>query len=54
MVGALAVGLAILKLLTLIPYFGFLVGLAVILFGLGAVVVAERKRRVEARGPALT
>ena len=54
MVGALAVGLVILKLLTLIPYFGFLVGLAVILFGLGAVVVAERKRRAEAREPAST
>jgi len=54
MVGALAVGLVILKLLTLIPYFGFLVGLAVVLFGLGAVVVAERKRRAEAREPAST
>jgi cytoskeletal protein CcmA (bactofilin family) len=48
MVGALAVGLAILKLLTLIPYFGFFVGFVVALFGLGAVVAAERKRRAEA------
>ena len=49
MVGALAVGLAILKLLSLIPYFGFFVGFVVVLFGLGAVVAAERKRRAEAR-----
>ncbi|MFW6118566.1 MAG: hypothetical protein ACOC6R_03635 [Chloroflexota bacterium] len=48
MVGALAVGLAILKLLSLIPYFGFFVGFVVVLFGLGAVVAAERKRRAEA------
>jgi len=48
MVGALAIGLAILKLLSLIPYFGFVVGLAVVIFGLGAVVAAERKRRAEA------
>jgi len=49
MVGALAVGLAILKLLSLIPYFGIVVGVAVAIFGLGAVVAAERKRRAEAR-----
>jgi len=49
MVGALAVGLAILKLLSLIPYFGFFVGFVVVLFGLGAIVAAERKRRAEAR-----
>ena len=49
MVGALAVGLAILKLLSLIPYFGFFVGFVVVLFGLGAVVAAERKRRAEVR-----
>jgi cytoskeletal protein CcmA (bactofilin family) len=49
MVGALAVGLAILKLLSLIPYFGFVVGFVVVLFGLGAVVAAERKRRAELR-----
>jgi len=54
MVGALAVGLVILKLLSLIPYFGFFVGLAVVLFGLGAVVAAERKRRAEAREAAST
>jgi len=49
MVGALAIGLAILKLLSLIPYFGVVVGVAVVIFGLGAVVAAERKRRAEAR-----
>jgi len=54
MVGALALGLVILKLLSLIPYFGFFVGLAVVLFGLGAVVAAERKRRAEAREAAST
>jgi len=49
MVGALALGLVILKLIRLIPYLGFFIGLAVILFGLGAVVVAERGRRAKAR-----
>ena len=49
MVGALAIGLAILKLLSLIPYFGVVVGVAVVIFGLGAIVAAERKRRAEAR-----
>jgi len=49
MVGALALGLVILKLLRLIPYLGFFIGLAVILFGLGAVVVSERGRRARAR-----
>ena len=49
MVGALALGLVILKLLSLIPYFGFVVGLAVVIFGLGAVVAAERKQRAEAK-----
>jgi hypothetical protein len=47
MVGALAVGLVILKLLSLIPYFGFVVGFVVALFGLGAIVAAERKGRAE-------
>jgi len=49
MVGALAVGLVILKLLSLIPYFGFVVGFVVALFGLGAVVAAERKERAGAK-----
>ena len=54
MVGALASGLVVITLLRLIPYFGFFVGLAVIIFGLGAVVVLERQRRAEAREVALT
>lgn len=49
MVGALALGLVILRLLRLIPYLGFFIGLAVILFGLGAVVVSERGRQAKAR-----
>jgi cytoskeletal protein CcmA (bactofilin family) len=49
MIGALALGLVILKLLSLIPYFGFVVGLAVVIFGLGAVVAAERTRRAEVK-----
>ena len=49
MIGALALGLAILALLGLIPYLGFFIGLVVALFGLGAVVVSERRRRAEAR-----
>ena len=49
MIGALALGLVMLKLLSLIPHLGFFIGLVVILFGLGAVVASERKRRAEAR-----
>lgn len=48
MLGALAIGLVIIHLLRLIPYFGFFVSLVVILFGLGSLVVWERKRRAEA------
>jgi len=54
MVGALALGLVILKLLRLIPHLGFFIGLAVILFGLGAIVVSVRRQRVEAREVAST
>jgi len=49
MVGALALGLLILKLLGLIPYVGIVISIAVAIFGLGAVVALERKRRAEAR-----
>jgi len=54
MVGALALGLVILRLLGLIPYLGFFIALAVVLFGLGAVVVSEKRRRAEAREAAPT
>ena len=54
MLGALALGLVIIHLLKLIPYFGFFVALVVMLLGLGAVVVWERKRRAETRGTAST
>ena len=56
MVGALALGLVLLKLLQLLlgliplPGLGFFIGLVVVgLFGLGAVVVSERRLRAEAR-----
>jgi len=49
MVGALALGLFILTLLGLIPYLGFWIGLAVALFGLGAVLVSETTLRNETR-----
>ena len=41
MVGALASGLVILTLLGLIPYLGFWIGLAVALFGLGAMLISQ-------------
>lgn len=47
LVGALALGLAILRLLGLIPFVGFFFGLATVLFGLGAILVSERKLRAE-------
>lgn len=47
MVGALATGLVILMLLKLIPYLGFWIGLAVALFGLGAMLVSQTKLRSE-------
>jgi len=49
LIGALALGLVILSLLGLIPYFGFVVGLVTILFGLGALAVSERRLRAETR-----
>ena len=48
LVGVLALGLVILIILRLIPFLGFWIGLATALFGLGAVVVSERRLRVEA------
>jgi len=49
LVGALALGLAILSLLRLIPYLDFFIGLATVLFGLGAMLVSERKLRTDAK-----
>jgi cytoskeletal protein CcmA (bactofilin family) len=48
MIGAMALGLFILTLLRLIPYLGFWIGLAIVLFGLGAVVVSETMIRKQA------
>lgn len=48
LVGALVLGLAILSLLRLIPYLDFVIGLATVLFGLGAILVSGRKLRTEA------
>jgi len=47
MIGALATGLIILKLLSLIPYLGFFIGLTVILFGLGSAIAAIRRQKPE-------
>lgn len=49
LVGALTLGLAILSLLRLIPYLNFFIGLATVLFGLGAILVSEKKLRAEAQ-----
>jgi len=49
LVGAMALGLAILSLLKLIPYLDNVIGLATVLFGLGAILVSERKLRAEAQ-----
>jgi hypothetical protein len=49
MVGALASGLVIITLLELIPFLGFWIGLAVALFGLGAVLVSETTSRNASR-----
>ena len=48
MIGALASGLFIIAILRLIPFLGFWVGLAVALFGLGAVIVSETRSRAQA------
>jgi hypothetical protein len=47
MIGALALGLFLLFLVTLIPIFGWIVSLLIIVFGLGTLVTSNR--RVEAR-----
>ncbi len=47
MIGALATGLIILKLLSLIPHLGFFIGLAVVLFGLGSLIANIRRQKPE-------
>jgi hypothetical protein len=53
LIAALAVGFAILTLLKLliglIPYAAFPIWLATVLFGLGAILISERKLQVEAK-----
>jgi len=44
LIGALALGLAIFRLLRLIPYLGFIIGLAAVLFGLGALLVSQKQQ----------
>jgi hypothetical protein len=48
LIGALALGFAILTLLKLIPYIGFPLWLATVLFGIGAMVLSENTLRAEA------
>jgi cytoskeletal protein CcmA (bactofilin family) len=47
LIGALALGLAILSIVQVIPVVGFLVGLATVIFGLGSLVTSVRKFRAE-------
>jgi len=49
LVGSLALGFTVLTLLKLIPYVGFPLWLATVLFGLGALLVSERRLRVESQ-----
>ena len=44
LIGALALGLAIFRLLRLIPYLGFIMALLAILFGLGALLVSQKQK----------
>jgi cytoskeletal protein CcmA (bactofilin family) len=46
MIGALALGLFILLLLRLIPFIGWIVGLLTMVFGLGALVTANRRKTI--------
>ena len=48
LVGALALGLAVLTLLKLIPYVGFPLWLATVLFGIGAMLLSQKTLRAEA------
>jgi cytoskeletal protein CcmA (bactofilin family) len=49
LIGAMVLGLAILRLLRLIPFAGFFFGLVTVLFGLGAILVSKRKLRAEVK-----
>ena len=49
LIGALAAGLAILTILRLIPFLGFIIWLGTALFALGAVVVSQTRLRTEAQ-----
>jgi len=51
LVGALALGFAILTLLKLIPYVGFPFWLATVLFGIGAMVLSEKTLRTKVQEP---
>ena len=51
LVGALALGFAILTLLKLIPYIGFALWLATVLFGIGAIVMSQKTLRAKAQPP---
>lgn len=51
LVGALALGFAILTLLKLIPYIGFPLWLATVLFGIGAMALSVKTLRAEVQQP---
>jgi len=51
LVGALALGFAVLTLLKLIPYIGFPLWLATVLFGIGAMVLSEKTLRAKVQEP---
>jgi len=51
LIGALALGFAILTLLKLIPYIGFPLWLATVLFGIGAMVLSEKTLRAKVQQP---
>jgi len=47
MIGTLALGLVIFRLARMVPYLGFFIGLAAVLFGLGALLVLQKKSSVK-------
>jgi hypothetical protein len=52
-IGRLAIGLAILRLLRLIPFAGHLISLLVVIWGLGALVLAIERRMRPQWAPAV-